>query len=254
MDSFNIQQIHAGRKSLALAVIRKMRCKVKHIIDHGSHVYTLELIPEKSLPAFHPGQFLHLALDRYDPSGFWPDSRAFSIASSPSERESFQITYSVLGRFTQRMERELIEGGSVWVKLPYGEFVVEGDTDVVLFAGGTGITAFTAFLRTLSPSFTHSVTLAYGARTSSLLIYREMVQNRVLAVPQLRAIYFVEQGDAGPKEIRARLSVAGLLPHIQDPFGATYFLSGPPSMLKTISQELRILGILSESIRIDAWE
>ena len=32
---------------------------------------------------FKPGQFLHLALDAFEPGGFWPESRVFSIASAP---------------------------------------------------------------------------------------------------------------------------------------------------------------------------
>ncbi len=54
---------------------------------------------------------MHLALDRYDPGGFWPDSRVFSIASSPVERQRLTITYAVKGAFTTRMERELTPGG-----------------------------------------------------------------------------------------------------------------------------------------------
>ena len=40
--------------------------------------------------------------------------------------------------------------------MPYGDFVIDGAADVVLFAGGTGITAFTAFLEDLTPA-THAV-------------------------------------------------------------------------------------------------
>jgi ferredoxin-NADP reductase len=237
-----------------LALNRKIRCEVRKVIDHGSHVYTLELIPEKSLPAFRPGQFLHLALDEYDPSGFWPDSRAFSIASSPSSRDVLRITYSVQGQFTRRMERELLEGRRIWVKLPYGEFIIEETQDVVLFAGGTGITAFTAFLLNLSPAFPHSVTLAYGARTSNLLIYREMVDRCVLAVPQMKVLYFTEQGLTAPDEICSRLSVPVVLHHLKNPLRATYYISGPPPMLSTISQDLCQQGIPTDAIRLDAWE
>ena len=62
-----------------------------------------------------------------------------------------RITYAVHGRFTARMERDLAEGREVWIKMPYGDFVVDGRADVVLFAGGTGVTAFTAFLEDLTP-------------------------------------------------------------------------------------------------------
>jgi ferredoxin-NADP reductase len=143
---------------------------VRRVTDHGERVHTVELEPGMTMPRFRPGQFLHLALDRYDPGGFWPDSRVFSIASSPAERDRLEITYAVKGAFTSRMERELAAGVAVWAKLPYGEFVVDPGTDAVLFAGGTGITAFTAFLQSLEPERTSRVLLFYGARTPDLFV------------------------------------------------------------------------------------
>lgn len=241
-----------------MAVIQKFRCRVEKIIDFGEHVYQVHLRPERPLSRFRPGQFLHLALDSYDPSGFWPESRVFSIASSPGERELLSIAYSVRGRFTARMERELCEGGWVWVKLPYGDFVIHGDSDVVLFAGGTGITAFTAFLRKLTPEFSHRVYLAYGARRRSLLIYRDLLQELRAMVPQLQVFYFVERPESSPEdrgeETIGCLSVEAVWPKIGDPLRAKHYLSGPPQMLEAISQDLRQWGMPAESIRIDAWD
>ena len=68
------------------------------------------------------------------------------------------------------MEQELA-GGVAWVKLPYGEFVIDPHSDAVLFAGGTGVTAFTAFLQSLQPAETSRVLLFYGARTPDLFVY-----------------------------------------------------------------------------------
>jgi len=72
------------------------------------------------------------------------------------------------------MEKDLAESKWVWIKLPYGEFIVQGITAVVVFAGGTGITAFMAFLDALTPAFSHKIYLAYGARKPWLLIYRDL--------------------------------------------------------------------------------
>ncbi len=126
-----------------------------------------------------------MALDPYEPDGFWPESRVFSIASSPSERDRLSITYAVKGAFTTRMERELAPGGSAWVKLPYGEFVVDPARDAVLFAGGTGITAFTAFLQSLTPDRAARVLLFYGARTPDLFVYGPLARARAREVPAL---------------------------------------------------------------------
>jgi NAD(P)H-flavin reductase len=241
-----------------MAVAQKIRCRVERITDHSEHVFTLDLAPERRAPIFKPGQFLHLALDEYDPSGFWPESRVFSIASSPHQRECLQITYSVQGRFTARMEKELSEGKFIWIKLPYGEFIIRDSSDVVLFAGGTGFTAFTAFLDALTPAFPHKVYLAYGARDTNLLIYRNLVQQRAATVSQFTPIYFVEQDpneeSKTRSEIVGRMSVAAMWQRIENPMAASYYISGPPSMLKAISQDLQDRGISLGSICTDAWE
>jgi ferredoxin-NADP reductase len=244
-----------------MALNRKFRCEVKRLIPHGERVYTVILQPECVVPRFRPGQFLHLALDAYDPAGFWPESRVFSIASAPFERDRLVITYSVRGRFTARMETNLIEGLQVWVKMPYGHFVVEGGVDVVLIAGGTGVTAFTAFLETLEPETQHEVTLVYGVRTRDLLIYRDLVQRCVERVPLLAVFYFIEyDADDRPgssdsmHEISGRVTVAGLWPNLRRPMEAAYYLSGPPAMLQSVSLDLRVRGVGAEAIHIDAWD
>jgi len=70
---------------------RKLRCTVSSITDHGGHVYTVDLASTVPMPAFRAGQFLHLTVDPYDPSSYWPESRVFSIASSPRERNRIRI-------------------------------------------------------------------------------------------------------------------------------------------------------------------
>jgi len=245
-----------------MAVTQKLVCRVEQLVNHGDRVYTVALRPERAAPRFRAGQFLHLALDAYDPSGFWPESRVFSIASPPSQRDLLRISYSVRGRVTARMEAELVEGRELWVKMPYGDFFVDNRADVVLFAGGTGITAFTAFIESLTPDVQQSVVLAYGARTRPLLIYRDVVDRCAKSVSSIDVSYFVEQedvpgpggtsGSAGPR--LGRVSVDAMWPQLRRPEAARYYISGPPAMLQTISRDLRSRGIPGERIHIDAWE
>ncbi|MEO6239047.1 MAG: FAD-dependent oxidoreductase [Vicinamibacterales bacterium] len=234
-----------------MAVTQKLACVVERVVSHGERVYSVALRPERPLPRFRAGQFLHLALDPYDPTGFWPESRVFSIASSPAQRDRVRLTYAVHGRYTERMEREISAGREVWIKMPYGDFVVEPGADVMLFAGGTGVTAFTAFLEGVRRDGAHAVKLAYGARTSELLIYRDVVEHCAVDVS-----YFVEQTGAGDPAaaIQGRVTVAAMWPRIERPFDTAYYISGPPAMLRSIGDDLRARRVAAEAIHIDAWE
>ena len=230
-----------------MAVVRKIPCGVRAVTDHSERVYTVELEPSVAVPRFRPGQFLHLALDPYEQGGFWPESRVFSIASSPRERDRLAITYAVKGAFTARMERELAPGGSVWVKLPYGEFIVDSSRDAVLFAGGTGVTAFTAFLQSLPPDQATRVLLFYGARKPDLFVYGPLAGACAREVPSLTCQLVCEETDG-------RLQVATAWPAIKTLHDPVFYLSGPPQMLAALTAQLCGRGVPPAAIRTDAWE
>ena len=239
---------------------QKLRCVVEAVVAHGERVYTITLRPDHPAPRFRAGQFLHLAVDPYDPSGFWPESRVFSIASAPTDRSALEICFAVKGRFTERMERELAVGASVWVKLPYGDFVVEGHDDVVLLAGGTGISAFTAYLASLPVRAPRSVVLGYGAREVGLLLYDDLITRVAATVPAFRAVEFVEHQRHADRTASVvpiypgRLDLDVVWPLTPRPFEAGYYISGPPPMLQGVRRALRHRGVTDEAIHTDAWE
>jgi ferredoxin-NADP reductase len=238
-----------------VAVPQRLHCTVKRITAHGGRTYTLELVPERPAPRFLPGQFLHLALDPYDPSGFWPESRVFSIASAPQNRQSLEITYSVKGRFSSRMESDLHPGSEVWIKMPFGEFIIDANHPAALFAGGTGITAFTAFLAGLTPPLKQPVAVFYGARERELLIYRPLVERCIASVPGFNALYFLEQAaELAENERKGFLSIETAWPYIADPLHTRFYLSGPPPMSKALTSQFINAGMDKNQVCVDAWE
>lgn len=246
-----------------MATPQKLRCRVQKITDHGDNVYTVDLEPERPLSRFKPGQFLHLTLDDYDPSGFWPESRVFSIASSPAQRNDLRISYSVKGRYTARMENELQVGRWVWVKLPYGDFVIRDTNNVALLAGGTGITAFIAFIEGLADAFYNNVFLAYGARKPELLLYRDLIDAKEGANNGFRASYFVETEDKNksdstkaqlPEFFTGCLSLEAIWNQLENPREAIYYIAGPLAMIQAMTGNLLKKDVSPEMIKVDAWE
>ncbi len=233
---------------------QKVQCTITQVIDHGERVYSVFLKPELLAPRFRPGQFLHFALDPYRPGDFWPESRVFSIASSPEDRSLLRITYAVKGQFTTRMESEIEVGRQVWVKLPYGEFMISPERDACLLAGGTGMTAFTAFLAGLGEHYSSEVYLFYGARCPELLIFRSLVEEARQHCSSLHALYLVEQGSDGTDYIPGRIDLERVWKSLPNPLTTVFYLAGPPEMLRSLMSGLDVRGIQRNQILIDAWE
>ncbi len=246
-----------------MATPRKIRCTVEKVDDHGRRVYTLLLKPDTKVPRFKAGQFTHLTLADYDPSFSWPESRVFSIASSPQERDEVRITYSVKGAYTRRMEAELCEGSRVWLKLPYGDFVIKPDDEVVLLGGGTGMAAFTAFLE--DPASVEAVRhlhIAYGVERPDLLIYQETVKKCIDGKLLTSFLYLFSEQDVQTIEVTGsnvlieagRISLDVIWPRLRAPERAVFYLSGPPAMIASFREQLKARGVCAEHIRVDDWE
>lgn len=240
----------------------KVAAKISQIIEHASDLRSFILKPERRIPAFIPGQFLHLAIDPYEPGSHWPDSRVFSIASSPVERQHLRVTISRQGFFTSRMFDELGEGSTVWIKLPYGTFCPNADVPgrMVMLAGGSGITPFVSFLEwAVAEQPAAAIDLHYGARTSDLLIYRSTIENcQTAGLRDLRARYYVEEapqknGGGDASLTQGRLSPERVWEELAEPRSCRFYLSGPRAMIDAFRGRLIDLGAHSDSVLSDDW-
>jgi ferredoxin-NADP reductase len=238
----------------------KLKCTVSSIINHDDAVSTIGLEPSRRLPNFQPGQFLHLALDPFDPTiGFWPESRVFSIASTPIDPE-LTMAYAVKGAFTKRMREELTIGKEVSIRLPYGHFsltAAQGEK-IVLVAGGTGVTPFISFLlKEIHEPSGLSLKLIYGVRQPELFLFTEILKQAQSQLNRFQLIAFCE-GDCGEHNNfpvnKGSLSVDKICQAIDDPLKTTFYLSGPAAMISTFKAGLLNKGIKPEEIRIDEWE
>ena len=170
------------------------------VVEHGDGVATYEFRCRTPRPRWKPGQFLHLALDPYDPSGHWPESRCFTMASGSTDRDHVRLTIAAKGRFTRRILAELQPGRIVWMKAPYGDFIVRTSLEhhVVLIAGGTGVTPFVAFMEdALAKGMDGNVWLHYGARTEELLVFRDFARRCGERFPSFRLECYAECGATG---------------------------------------------------------
>jgi ferredoxin-NADP reductase len=243
----------------------KIKAHVDQIGNHGDGIYSVVFKPQKRIPRFQPGQFLHLAIDDYDPrGGFWPDSRVFSIASS-SLRDDIVINYSVKGQFTTRMSKQLEVGKEVWLKLPYGDFIIEKNIeenqDILLIAGGTGLSPYLSYLeeQVKSPG-NRTIQLIYGVRKESHILDENLLSSCLDRIDGFNIEIFMETESDGMlinQSVQPRsgmITLDHILKTSTELENPLFFLSGPITMIQSFKAGLLEAGIPLSRIRIDEWE
>jgi len=243
----------------------KIKASVKAITKHGEGTYEVQFMPLGRVPRYKAGQFLHLTVDEYDPAGgFWPESRVFSIASR-SGTELITIVYSVKGRYTKLIEKQLNVGQEVWIKLPYGDFIIDSrikeGSDVILVAGGTGISPFIPYLEDLieKREDIRHIRLYYGIRSPEQLLFGNTLgrcwKEKIIDFNLWLESDSIELSDfLGFSLTHGRLDAEVIFDESKDLIAPEYFLSGPPIMIKNFKTTLLSKGINTEKIHIDEWE
>jgi NAD(P)H-flavin reductase len=224
---------------------KKYRSKVKSIINPFRGIYTLEFESLDHPYKFHPGQFLHLAIDSdYDGSSQWPVSRCFSMQSNP-DQETIRITYSVKGDFTKQMEKQLKVGSEVWLKLPYGDLFTQphNKTNTVFIAGGTGITPFLSLFTHESFNDYINPKIYLGFRSKSFNIYESDLARSCNSSKSVKSFYEDTDGVIDIQQI-----------YMENGINPNYFISGPPLMIKAFKQILITKGVPTNNVLTDDWE
>jgi Flavodoxin reductases (ferredoxin-NADPH reductases) family 1 len=164
------------------------------------------------------------------------------------------------------MEATLKPGASVWLKLPYGDFVIDScireGQDAVLVAGGTGVSPYIPYLASLvAGGASHGkVALYYGARLKSFILFPEVISGCVGKIPGYSATVSIESESSSGLSLPGahirdgRLSIDEIRDETKVMNDPLYFLSGPPVMIKSFMQRLVEIGVARENIKIDEWE
>jgi predicted ferric reductase len=229
-----------------MSIIKKYRSEVIRFENPLHGIYEVELKSLERQFSYKPGQFLHLALDPYDPSSPWPESRCFSMRSAPSEK-NLSFTFSVKGKFTRRMSEELTIGKEVVVKMPYGS-LFSANVEIakhVFIAGGTGVVPFLSLFNSEIFKNYSNPCLYLGLKDSRHNIYFHELSNAADINPVFKICIFHEDRE-GLIDIDSVFRENG--------FDAIYYMAGPPAMIKLFSQNLLEKGVKISRIITDDWE
>ena len=133
-------------------------------------------VPEEDADAFvfAPGQFLTLGIPS-DRTGL--AARCYSICVPPGEPLTVTVKRTVDGYASNWVNDHLAAGDTVRVLPPSGIFTPKNlDADLLLFAGGSGITPVMSITRTALRDGSGQVVLFYANRDERSVIFAEALR------------------------------------------------------------------------------
>lgn len=199
---------------------------------------------------YQPGQYIRLILPHEHPDerGI---SRFFTLSSSPHEENYLTITVKILDSTFKRALFSLESNYPLKVFGPIGNFILDKSAkDVVLLAGGMGITPFRSII-----SYSHAIKskknislFASFSNKDEFLFYDELISIAVVN-PRIKIIYSISTPSSLSFDIESgRIDGDLLKKYINVTQIKKYYLTGPSGMVDAMVKMLLNLRIDNSKI------
>lgn len=241
--------------------VQEMSLRVAEIHDETPDIkmFRLALDTHPGLP-FKPGQFVILKTELWNPAKnrTMRVNRALSIASSPTEKGFIDLAVKRYtgGRLTPWLHDEVRVGDTLTVKGPEGKFVLnpEDRGKIIFIAGGVGIAPLRSMILHLIDTKTPAgIRLFYSAQTPSGFAFKAEFDRQAETHSDMTCIYTITRPGsepwAGPT---GRFDAEFFRSHLEQD-AESFYLCGPPDMIKDGIASLRGLGVPEHSIHSEKW-
>ena len=234
---------------------KRVSLKVTEIIEETESAKTLRFESrEDELPYFRAGQYVNLFVDIDGVS----TSRPYSISSAPGKPYWDLTVRRMKDGFVSGYLLDRVKVGDVFESTgPSGSFYHDPlmDTDdLVLLAGGSGITPFASIIREAAekkPPF--KVHLIYGSRDTSDIIFEAELKDSADSHPSFRADFVISEPAAewaGPCGFLDAEMISSLVGSLE---GKTFYICGPEPMYPLCEGALKGLGVPARLVRKEVY-
>lgn len=222
--------------------------RISEVLRETSDAVSLVLEPlgDAAAFAYRPGQFLTFRVhDRGE-----RHVRCYSLASAPEIDSRMMVTVKrvVGGRVSNWMCDHAEAGLELEVLPPAGSFTPdEPDEDLLLIAGGSGITPVMSILRSALEKGRGAVTLLYANRDEQSVIFRDKLNVLAHDYPlRLTILHWLETVQGLPQ--------VDILQTMLSPFSSRpAYLCGPDAFMGAVTQALLATGMPRKRIHAEKF-
>lgn len=226
------------------------RVRVVKVIRETADAHSLVLEPEDAAAFsldYRPGQFLTIRVPSQREGGA---ARCYSLSSSPHCSEPLKVTVKRTsgGYGSNWLCDNAAEGSVLEVLRPSGTFSPKSlNADLLLLAGGSGITPVMSIMKSVLTAGTGKVALVYANRDEASVIFRdELIRLAEEHPDRLTIVHWVESVQGLP-------TAAGLRALTAPYTGHDVFVCGPGPFMDLAVSTLAQLGVPRERLHVERF-
>lgn len=230
---------------------RSLHVRVVEVVSETADACSFVLEPvdeqEHGSLTYRPGQFLTVRIPTERTQGA---ARCYSLASSPLTDEKPKITVKrVAGGYGSNwLCDEVVAGSTLEVLRPAGTFTPRNlDTDLLLIAGGSGITPVMSILRSALVAGRADVTLVYANRDEESVIFADELATLARQHPErITILHWLESLQGLPTQVQLRHL---LVPYVD----REAYVCGPPAFMDATVEALATAGASRSRVHVERF-
>ncbi len=206
--------------------------------------------------AFLPGQYMEFTLPHAHPDSRG-NRRYFTLASSPTENAvHLGIRFSEMGSSFKKAMYRMDGRTPILAAQIAGDFTLPANPrqKLVFIAGGIGITPFRSMLKyLLDMQQRRDIILLYINKTVDEIVYKDVL-SAAQSYLGVKTYYTLTDTAAVPRNwfgFVGRINEAMMLQVVPDYPERTYYISGPPEMVRAYENMLKDMAVKSDQIKKD---
>ncbi len=235
--------------------IKEKPYKIVFINKETPDVNLFRFAPEDNIGIkFDPGMFV--MVEYKDEKTGAKISRAFSIASSPTESYLEFFISMVHGRFTSHLDTAKV-GDTYYITGPYGQFRFspEKDKKVLFLAGGTGLAPFMSMLRQMKGlKSDNDIVLIYSVKFPTEIIRKQELAEieKELKLKTVVTVTRPQDGDGWSGET-GHINADMIKKYAPDISERSIYVCGPLGFVNAMKEVAAGMGIDKSAIKADVW-
>jgi len=226
--------------------------EVLDIIDRAPGIKSFRFKTKDEVD-FEAGQFflISIKIDGTD------QTKHFSFSNSPTEKGYIEFTKRITDSEFSKALGNLRIGDWAKIKMPHGSFVYEGRYKKIAFlSGGIGITPIRSICKFVTDKgLPTEIALIYSNNTKEGIIFRDDLDSMQKTNGNIRITYTLTSPDIDKEAWQGRtgyINADMIREEIPDYKERVFYICGPPAMVTSLSDELRVgLKLQEENIKTE---